>query len=75
MRRMGGTSGVGGCLEVGDFWQLPGWCQQPVESRRLQSANFIPNGPVGTQMNEQFYDGMADHYHLIFEDWDASMRR
>jgi len=21
-----------------------------------------------TQMNEQFYDGMADHYHLIFED-------
>ena len=21
----------GGCLEVGDFWQLPGWCQQPVE--------------------------------------------
>jgi glycine/sarcosine N-methyltransferase len=26
-------------------------------------------------MNEQFYDGMADHYHLIFEDWDASMRR
>ena len=26
-------------------------------------------------MNEQFYDNMADHYHLIFEDWDASMRR
>jgi len=26
-------------------------------------------------MNEQFYDSMADHYHLIFEDWDASMRR
>jgi hypothetical protein len=26
-------------------------------------------------MNEQFYDGMADHFHLIFEDWDASMRR
>ena len=22
-------------------------------------------------MNEQFYDSMADHYHLIFEDWDA----
>jgi SAM-dependent methyltransferase len=26
-------------------------------------------------MNEQFYDGMADHFHLIFEDWDASMQR
>ena len=26
-------------------------------------------------MNEQFYDSMADYYHLIFEDWDASMRR
>ena len=30
---------------------------------------------LGTQMNEQFYDSMADYYHLIFEDWDASMRR
>ena len=27
------------------------------------------------QMNERLYDSMADHYHLIFEDWDASMRR
>jgi glycine/sarcosine N-methyltransferase len=27
------------------------------------------------QTNEQFYDSMADHFHLIFEDWDASMRR
>ena len=26
-------------------------------------------------MNEEFYDRMADYYHLIFEDWDASMRR
>ena len=26
-------------------------------------------------MHEQFYDSMAEHYHLIFEDWDASMRR
>jgi SAM-dependent methyltransferase len=24
---------------------------------------------------EEFYDRMADYYHLIFEDWDASMRR
>lgn len=30
---------------------------------------------LSTQMNEQFYDSMADYYHLIFEDWDASMRR
>ena len=22
----------------------------------------------------EFYDSMAEHYHLIFEDWDASMR-
>src|SRR5262245_11855117 len=27
------------------------------------------------QMTERFYDGMTDHYHLIFEDWDASMQR
>src|SRR5215510_13806302 len=26
-------------------------------------------------MHEQFYDSMAEHYHLIFEDWDQSMRR
>jgi glycine/sarcosine N-methyltransferase len=26
-------------------------------------------------MNKEFYDRMADYYHLIFEDWDASMRR
>jgi glycine/sarcosine N-methyltransferase len=26
-------------------------------------------------MNEHFYDSMADHYHLIFQDWNASMRR
>ena len=26
-------------------------------------------------MDENFYDRMADFYHLIFEDWDASMRR
>ena len=26
-------------------------------------------------MNEEFYDRMADYFHLIFEDWDASMRR
>ncbi len=26
-------------------------------------------------MNEEFYDRMADYYHLIFENWDASMRR
>ena len=26
-------------------------------------------------MNEEFYDRMADYYHLIFEDWNASMRR
>jgi glycine/sarcosine N-methyltransferase len=25
--------------------------------------------------DQKFYDGMADHYHLIFDDWDASMRR
>ena len=30
---------------------------------------------LSTHMNEQFYDSMADHFHLIFEDWDASMRR
>ena len=23
----------------------------------------------------QFYDDLAHHYHLLFEDWDASMRR
>src|SRR5262249_36051440 len=34
-----------------------------------------PRKRVSTPMNEQFYDIMADHYHLIFEDWDASMRR
>ena len=26
-------------------------------------------------MNETFYDSMADHFHLLFEDWNASMRR
>ena len=26
-------------------------------------------------MSETFYDDMAEHYHLIFEDWEASMRR
>src|SRR6187455_1397254 len=26
-------------------------------------------------MTENFYDSMADHYHLIFENWDASMQR
>jgi glycine/sarcosine N-methyltransferase len=26
-------------------------------------------------MTEQFYDSLAAHYHLIFEDWNASMRR
>jgi glycine/sarcosine N-methyltransferase len=26
-------------------------------------------------MNEQFYDSLADHYHLIFPDWNESMRR
>ena len=31
--------------------------------------------PLEHSKNEQFYDSMADHYHLIFEDWDASMRR
>ena len=25
--------------------------------------------------NAEFYDALAEHYHLIFEDWDASMRR
>jgi hypothetical protein len=25
-------------------------------------------------MDKDFYDRMADYYHLIFEDWDASMR-
>jgi SAM-dependent methyltransferase len=25
--------------------------------------------------NEEFYDALAEHFHLIFEDWDASMRR
>jgi glycine/sarcosine N-methyltransferase len=25
-------------------------------------------------MSGQFYDGMADHFHLLFEDWDASMQ-
>jgi len=24
--------------------------------------------------NEEFYDALAEHFHLIFEDWDASMR-
>ena len=24
--------------------------------------------------NAQFYDALAEHYHLMFEDWDASMR-
>src|SRR5688572_12661219 len=24
---------------------------------------------------KQFYDGLASFYHLIFEDWDASMAR
>ena len=24
--------------------------------------------------NAEFYDALAEHYHLIFEDWDASMR-
>ena len=26
-------------------------------------------------MSDHFYENMTDHYHLIFEDWDASMRR
>jgi glycine/sarcosine N-methyltransferase len=26
-------------------------------------------------MTKQFYDDMADQYHLIFEDWDAAMRK
>jgi glycine/sarcosine N-methyltransferase len=26
-------------------------------------------------MDKDFYDRIADYYHLIFEDWDASMRR
>lgn len=26
-------------------------------------------------MTQDFYDGLAPQYHLIFEDWDASMRR
>src|SRR5499427_1724685 len=25
--------------------------------------------------NEEFYDALAEHFHLIFDDWDASMRR
>lgn len=25
--------------------------------------------------NQRFYEELAEHYHLIFEDWDASMRR
>ena len=24
---------------------------------------------------QQFYDDLASYYHLIFEDWDASMAR
>jgi hypothetical protein len=24
---------------------------------------------------KQFYDRLASNYHLIFEDWDASMKR
>jgi glycine/sarcosine N-methyltransferase len=24
---------------------------------------------------KQFYDDLASYYHLIFEDWDASMAR
>jgi SAM-dependent methyltransferase len=23
----------------------------------------------------RFYDGLAEHYHLLFEDWDAALRR
>ena len=30
---------------------------------------------LGMQKNDQFYDSMANHFHLIFEDWNASMRR
>ena len=26
-------------------------------------------------MNEEFYDRMADYYHLIFEDWERAIER
>lgn len=30
---------------------------------------------VNPHVTQDFYDGLAPHYHLIFEDWEASMRR
>ena len=27
------------------------------------------------QMNQRFYDALSDYYHLVFDDWDATMRR
>ena len=33
----------------------------------------VPNDNVAG--NGEFYDALAEHYHLVFEDWDASMRR
>jgi hypothetical protein len=27
------------------MWQLQGWCQQALESRRLQPLNFVRNRP------------------------------
>ncbi|MEU1511095.1 class I SAM-dependent methyltransferase [Streptomyces sp. NPDC005811] len=29
----------------------------------------------GTEETRRFYDGLADDYHLIYADWDASVRR
>jgi len=29
----------------------------------------------GDAQNKSFYDALTEYYHLIFEDWDASMRR
>jgi len=32
---------------LGSTWQLRGWCQTPLESRRLQPLNLFRNGLLG----------------------------
>jgi SAM-dependent methyltransferase len=44
-------------------------------SRHGGTAIIVTKTEARMSQAAAFYDTMAEHYHLIFQDWDASMRR
>lgn len=68
---------VGTTTDVDTPKQFNAQCQQRRlvyrSKQRAIPARRMPND--NDAKSQEFYDTLAEHYHLIFEDWDESMRR